>query len=132
MTTADTFRASLKRCLATPDFMKDFYSRFMGSSEEIRAKFVDTDFERQNRILVDSLLLMATAAQSAPEAIAWREMKHIALRHRELGIVGPMYDVWLDCLLAATRSHDGEWSDEIAEAWRETLRPGIEFMRART
>ena len=131
MNTADTFRASLKRCLATPDFMKDFYARFVGSSEEIRAKFVNTDFERQNRILVDSLLLMATAAQSAPDAIAWREMKHICLRHKELGIKGPMYDVWLECLMSAATTHDPEFSPEIATAWRETLNPGIEFMRAR-
>lgn len=132
MNPADAFRTSLKRCLATPGFMKDFYAHFMGSSEEIRAKFVNTDLERQGRILVDSLLLMATAAQSAPEAIAWREMKHITLRHRELGITGPMYDVWLECLMAAVTAHDPEFSPEIATAWRDTLRPGIEFMRART
>lgn len=131
MSTADTFRSSLKRCLTKPDFMKDFYARFMGSSEEIRSKFVNTDFERQTRVLADSLLLMATAAQSAPNAIAWREMKHITLRHRELGITGPMYDVWLECLMASAASHDPEFSDEVGAAWRDTLRPGIEFMRER-
>ncbi len=131
MNSADIFRASLERCLATPDFMKDFYARFMGSSEEIRAMFVNTDLERQSRVLADSLLLMATAARSAPNAIAWREMKHITLRHRELGITGPMYDIWLECLLAAAGSHDPEFSEEVGGAWRETLRPGIEFMRER-
>jgi hemoglobin-like flavoprotein len=128
---ADAFRASLKRCLGTPAFMKDFYDRFVASSEEIRDKFKHTDFERQNRVLADSLLLMATAAQSAPDAIAWREMKHIALRHRELGIRGPMYDVWLECLLAAAASHDPQFSPALEAAWRATLGPGIEFMRER-
>ena len=131
MNAVDSFRASLERCLATPEFMKDFYGRFVASSEEIREKFKHTDFARQNRVLVDSLLLMAAAAQSAPDAIAWREIKHICLRHRELGITGPMYDVWLACLMAAAAAHDPQFSPELDAAWRETLAPGIEFMRAR-
>lgn len=127
----EAFRASLHRCLAQPGFMKDFYDRFIGASDEIRDKFRNTDFERQNRVVADSLFLMATAAQSAPEAIAWREMKHLARRHKELGIVPWMYDSWLDCLLEAMRAHDPQTSPEIEAAWRETLQPGIEFMRSR-
>jgi hemoglobin-like flavoprotein len=131
MSDPDAFRDSLKRCLDTPAFMTEFYARFVASSEDIRAKFAHTDFARQNRVLADSLYIMAAAAQSAEDAIPWREMKHIALRHRELGITGPMYDVWLDCLLGAASAHDPEYSPAVEAAWRETLRPGIEFMRAR-
>ncbi len=126
----DAFRASLKRCLGTPSFLKDFYDRFMASSEEIREKFRNTDFERQNRVLADSLYLMAVASQAGPGSYAWRQLKRIARRHQELGIGGPMYDVWLDCLLQAAGTHDPQFSPALESAWRATLIPGIERMRA--
>lgn len=125
----DAFRASLKRCLGTASFLKDFYDRFVASSEEIREKFRNTDFERQNRVLADSLFLMAVAAQSGPGSYAWRDLKRIARRHKELGIGGPMYDVWLDCLLQAAGAHDPQFSPSLESAWRATLIPGIELMR---
>ena len=126
----DAFRASLKRCLEAPSFLKDFYDRFVASSEEIREKFRNTDFERQNRILADSLYVMAVAAEGGPDNFAWREITQIAKRHNELGVGGTMYDVWLDCLLRAAAAHDPQFSPLLESAWRKTLVPGIEHMRA--
>jgi len=34
--------ASLKRCLAHPEFLLDFYGLFVDSSEEVRQKFAHT------------------------------------------------------------------------------------------
>jgi hemoglobin-like flavoprotein len=126
----EAFRASLKRCLADPSFMKGFYGFFTASSDEVREKFLNTDFERQNRVLADSLYVMAAAAQSGEESLPWREMKHIALRHRELKIGPGLYDLWLDCLLQAARAHDPQFSSDLETAWRNTLAPGIAFFRA--
>ena len=50
-TDSETFRASLKRCLADADFLREFYELFMASSPEVRDKFKDTEFPRQYRIL---------------------------------------------------------------------------------
>jgi len=127
----DAFRASLKRCLDDPAFMKDFYGRFTSASPEVGEKFKNTDFERQNRVLADSLYLMAAGAQGGEESIAWREMKHIALRHRELGLGPHLYDLWLSCLLAAAGQHDPQWTPDVEAAWKETLAPGITFFRKR-
>jgi hemoglobin-like flavoprotein len=126
----DAFRSSLKRCLDVPSFLTDFYDGFVASSEEIREKFRTTDFERQKRILSESLYMMAVAVQGEPENIAWRELGRIAKRHEELGIGGTMYDVWLECLLRAAGTHDPQFSPSLESAWRETLLPGIEHMRA--
>jgi hemoglobin-like flavoprotein len=126
----DAFRDSLKRCLEASPFLDDFYAIFIASSEEIREKFRGTNFERQKRILADSLYLMAVAAQGGPDNMAWRELKRIARRHEELGIGGPMYDVWLDCLLRSAATHDKEFSPALELSWRETLAPGIAHMRA--
>ena len=70
----DSFIASLKRCLARPEFMLDFYGRFMASSDEIREKFAETDFDRQTRVLADSLWVMAVAAQAPKESPAWGDL----------------------------------------------------------
>ena len=83
----EAFRASLKRCLEDPSFLKDFYDRFTATSDEVREKFRNTDFAKQNRVLADSLYVMAAAAQGGEESLAWREMKYVARRHRELQIL---------------------------------------------
>ena len=59
----EVFLASLKRCLAQPEFLLNFYALFMDSSEEIRQKFAHTDFRRQTRVLAESFWVISVAAQ---------------------------------------------------------------------
>jgi len=133
----DVFRASLKRCLANEDFLRQFYHRLLSSSEEVRQKFEHTDLDRQARILEDSLYIIAIAAQSARGgeefSPAWVEMSRLATLHDRdhLDIRAGLYDLWLHCLLEAARSHDPEFTPEIAEDWRKTLEIGIEYLRSR-
>jgi hemoglobin-like flavoprotein len=129
----DAFRASLNRCLAKPEFLRDFYEIFMESSPEVREKFKNTDFPRQTRVLADSLYMMAVAAQLERNAGAWAEMDRLAGRHDRTGLdIRPgLYDLWLDCLLRAAARHDPEYSREIETAWRDTLSVGIEYLRSR-
>jgi hemoglobin-like flavoprotein len=129
----DVFRASLKRCLRTPDFLHDFYELFMASDEEIRRKFRDTEFPRQTRMLADSLYLMAVAVESKDHAVAWKELDRLAERHARTGLdIAPRhYQTWLDCLLAAARKHDPEFAPETEGAWRRSLAPGIERLKSR-
>ncbi|MFI5309764.1 MAG: globin domain-containing protein [Gemmatimonadales bacterium] len=127
---ADAFQASVKRCLESPSFIKDFYERFTGTSEEIREKFRNTDFERQNRMLADSLYAMVVAVQGGPKNLVRRDMKRLAQRHQEMHITSGMYDTWLECLLQSAKAFDPQFSPALEQAWRETLSPGIEYMRA--
>jgi len=129
----ETFRASLGRCLATPTFLHSFYDLFTASSAEVREKFKNTEFARQTRILSDSLYIMAVAAESQPDAVGWKEMDRLAERHsrRGLDIRPALYDTWLDCLVAAAKQFDPQFSAEVEAAWRTTLAPGIERMRAK-
>ena len=126
----DTFQDSVQRCLQSPSFIKDFYDRFTGTSEEIRAKFRTTDFVRQHRAMADSLRVMALAVQGGPDNLARQEMKRLAAGHQVMHIDAWMYDVWLDCMLHTARVHDPQFSDAVEGAWRETLAPAIETMRA--
>lgn len=132
----DVFRASLKRCLASDDFLRQFYHRLLSSSEEVRQKFENTDLDRQARVLEDSLYILTVAAQAAQPSEevspAWTEMSRLARLHdrNHLDIRPGLYDLWLHCLLDAARSHDPEFSPEIEEDWRKTLDIGIAFLRS--
>ena len=134
MTTIDgeTFRASLKRCLANNAFLHDFYELFMASSPEVREKFKGTDFPRQARVLADSLYIMSVASESKEDAIAWKQLDRLAEAHsrRGLDIRPDLYQSWLDCLLKAASQYDLELSPAMEGAWRRALAPGIEHLRA--
>lgn len=129
----ESFVASLKRCLAQSDFLLHFYGLFMDSSEEVREKFKHTDFERQTKVLADSLWVMSVVAQGDRKGEAWSGLRALAERHSrtQLDIRPGLYDVWLDCLLKAARRHDPLFSSEIEAAWRGTLAVGIEYMRSK-
>ena len=133
MDQVEKFLASLKRCLARPDFMLHFYGLFMASSDEIREKFAETDFDRQTQVLADSLWVMAVAAQAPKESPAWGDLPRLAALHNREGLdIRPeLYDDWLDCLVEAARRHDPLFSPDLEEAWRETLAVGIAYMRSK-
>ncbi len=130
---AEVFLASLKRCLAVPGFMDDFYGRFVGSSEEVREKFRNTDMKRQAQVLADSLYVVANAVQGEEGSLARRELPRIAARHSrgERDIRPGLYDLWIGCLLETARVHDQQFGPEVERAWQEVLGFGAEYMRQR-
>jgi len=129
----DAFLASFNRCRASAGFLEAFYERFVASSEEIRAKFAQTDMKRQVRMLEDSLYVIAVAVQGEQGSLARGDLPRIAARHSrsDRDIRPELYDLWLECLIEAVRSHDPQFSPEIEAAWRVTLAFGIDYMRAR-
>jgi hemoglobin-like flavoprotein len=128
-----SFLASLKRCLAVPGFMDGFYQSFVSSSEEVREKFRNTDFQRQARMLSDSLYVLAVAVQGQAGSPARGDLPRLAERHsrRDLDIRAPLYDHWLACLIDTARQHDPQFTPEIEAAWRATLGAGIDYMKGR-
>jgi hemoglobin-like flavoprotein len=125
-------RDSLSRCIQDPAFLDRFYDLFMGSSEDIRRKFEKTDFARQKKMLQDSLFVMLVAAGTTT-GLAHKELSKLADRHsrQQLGIEPAWYDSWVRCLLQAVSEHDPEYRPELDDAWRESIRDGIELMKAR-
>jgi len=127
------FLASFNRCRAAAGFLEDFYRRFIASSEEIRAKFAGTNMKRQVQMLEDSLYVVAVAIQGEEGSLARGDLPRIAARHsrKDLDIRPGLYDLWLECLIEAVRTHDPQFSGEVEAAWRETLAVGVDYMRAR-
>lgn len=126
------FNDSLARCLRTERLFHRFLELFLASSEEVRAKFLDTDFSRQRRMLQNSFyMLMEYVGLGSPESQAYLE--RIAVEHgKERRDVAPhLYDLWLECLLRAVKDCDPRYSPEVEAAWRYMMGAGIAFLKAR-
>jgi hemoglobin-like flavoprotein len=126
-----SFESSLRRCLASASFLDRFYELLIASSPEVGEKFRNTDFERQKKVVAESLFATAMAARDGFGGVVGERLRKIARRHsREQRDIRPeLYDLWLDCLLRAVAEHDPEHSPEVERAWRETLSEGVAFMR---
>ena len=127
----EVFLLSLKRCLAAPGFLESFYERFVGSSEEVREKFKNTDMRRQARVLEDSLYVVANAVQGEENSLARGALPAIAARHgrQDRDIPPHLFDLWIECLVETVRSHDPQLTPAVEAAWRETLTFGADYMR---
>jgi hypothetical protein len=55
------FNDSFERCINDPHFLDQFYDIFLASSDEISAKFKDTDMGTQKAMLMTSLVYMSNA-----------------------------------------------------------------------
>jgi hemoglobin-like flavoprotein len=123
---------SLRRCNARPGFLSRFYDLFMASSDEVRAKFANTDFDRQKRALRASLHMMALAAED-PAKDPQRYLKDLAASHGRHGLdIGARYyDLWLDSLLAAVKEFDPEFGPEVEKAWETVMMVGISYLISR-
>ena len=124
------FEASLRRCLAKPEFLMYFYELFLDSSDEVRAKFEGTDFARQKQVLRDSFFVLEMLSESTPGSPAWSAVQRLAVTHdrHHRDIRPEHYDLWLDCLLRSVAEHDPEYTEEVGRAWRESLRTGIDYL----
>lgn len=123
-----TCHASLKRCTDGGDFFETFYKIFMDSSDQVRAKFANTDFKRQKKTLEMSLRMILMSAQGDDAADVY--LDYIAERHdhNHLAIEPALYGQWLDCLVEAVGASDPRFSPEVEAAWRAAMRPGIDYM----
>jgi len=130
---AETFLASLKRCLAAPGFLDAFYQRFVGSSEEVREKFKNTDMKRQVQVLEDTLYVVANAVQGEEGSLARGALPALAAKHGRNGLdIRPgLYDLWIECLVETARTHDPQFDPAVERAWRDTLAFGADYLRQR-
>ena len=125
------FHDSLTRCTSQPLFLERFYALFVSSSDEVRHKFRQTDFQKQRRLLQASFYMMMLQADGKPEGAVHFERIADLHSQRHLDIPPHLYDLWLDCLLQAVRAYDPEWMPETESLWRRMMAHGIAFMKAR-
>lgn len=118
---------SYGRCCASANFFDDFYTRFLESSPEIRAKFATTDMTQQKHLLRHGILNLVLYARGMPDT-KLRALGESHSRHR-MDIKPHLYDIWVDALMATVACHDTAFDATVGRAWREVLTKGIEVIQ---
>jgi hemoglobin-like flavoprotein len=124
-------KASYERCCQAPDFLQAFYRNFLTACPEAVPRFARTNFEQQNRLLSHAIgLLLIFPNQPTKEPTL---LSRLAERHsrRDLNIEPALYRPFVDALIDTVRQFDGKYGPTIEAAWRETLAPGVEYMKSR-
>ena len=122
------FMDSLERCAKAKEFLPTFYANFMSSSEEVREKFRHTNFDRQNRMLLNSLRLAGDAVAGDPQALKQLIERGETHSRNHLNIEPRLYESWLESLLRAAHQFDEHWDYEVEAAWRLVLSHVIRHM----
>lgn len=132
VTSDDIFEGSFKRAIGNDsfnyDFITRFYNIFLDSSDDVAEMFSHTNMSVQKTMLHDSLQMMVEFYRSGEANDNMRRVAEVHSRAQH-DIPSNLYDVWLDSLLQALSEFDPEFGPRVAEAWREVLGPGIEYMR---
>ena len=121
---------SLARCEARGDFGELFYRNFLSASPEIAPYFAGADFQRQRRLLHESVRMMVSRDVADP-ALGDR-LRVLGQAHSRQGraVLPKHYELWLDCVCHTVRQLDPDWTDDLERQWRVRLRPGMQIIMA--
>ena len=117
--------ASYHRARETGQLFDTFYNLFLAKAPDVRPMLARTDFPHQKLMLRESILEMLLFAQTGAGR---EEIEKLGERHRQLNVKARHYEVWLDALCEALNKHDPQFTTELADKWRSTMRKGIELM----
>ena len=120
---------SYSRCLRSPDFLPRFYEHLLASDPAIPPMFAETQFPRQYRLLQHALGLLLSYG-NRPDA---QLLERLAAKHsvKSINVPPSMYALFVDSLLATIREFDDRCDGEVEGAWREAVRPGIDYMKSK-
>lgn len=123
-------KASYDRCCKAPDFLQAFYRNFLTACPQAAPRFAHTDFDQQIRLLrhaIGLLLIYPTQPIKEPTLLA-----RVAERHsrRDLDIDPALYRPFIDALIDTVKQFDGECTPAVEAAWRETVAPGVAYMKS--
>jgi hemoglobin-like flavoprotein len=120
---------SLKRCLANPLFLEQFYKNFIGTSAQIAEQFKNTNFAFQKIMLKSSLHIMVTMASGGMQNSA--AMDRLATVHdrQHRNIKPEWYLDWLEALINTIKEIDSLHDAKSEQLWRIAMQPGIAYMQ---
>ena len=124
-------KASYDRCCQAPEFLQAFYRNFLSASPEAEKRFAGTDLDQQSRLLkhaIGLLLIFPNQPNKEPGLLS-----RLAERHsrRDLDIDPALYRPFVDALIVTIKQFDGMYSPTVEAAWRETITPGVEYMKSK-
>ncbi|MBL3655231.1 globin [Fulvivirga sediminis] len=121
---------SYGRCLKDGNLIETFYNFFLNSSEEVAAKFADTDFEQQYKLLKHGLNLMILYANQ--NVVGKAGLTRIQETHNRyhMNIEPYFYDLWRESLIKAVEKHDTKFDEEVKIAWQKLVSFGSDYIIA--
>lgn len=111
-------------------FLDAFFNRFLASSPEVARRFNATNVDALKRMLSISIVHVAKYYSTGkPDAL----LKVLAARHSrgDLDISPDLYQHWLTALVDTVTVFDPRYEEQIGDAWRRVLEPGIAYMASR-
>jgi len=124
-------RASYDRCAQAPRFVDDFYASLFEVLPQARARFAETDFDRQRKLLRHAIgLLLTFPAEREGEP---NILSRLAERHsrKDLAIEPSFYGPFLESLIETVKRHDPACTPTVERAWRTTVAKGFAYMQSR-
>ena len=126
----EAVRLSFERCEANGNFAETFYNTFLGSSPEISPYFAATDFERQRKVLRDSVYVMVTKDVADPEMRRMLDRLGKAHSRDKRNVLPKLYELWLNSICDTAAVLDPDWNDDLERKWRVRLRAGMQIIMA--
>lgn len=124
----EAVEASYERCFEDPGFFDTFYELFLVKSDQIPPLFANTDFEKQKQVVRVSVMMMIRLGKGRPETR--HAVENLGESHSSRGhnIPADLYELWLDTLCECVKRYDPEYTPELEQKWRDTMKPGIDLM----
>ena len=124
-------RASYDRCCQAPGFLNTFYRNFLTACPEAVPRFAGTSMDQQANLLrhaIGILLIFPNQPNKEPSLLA-----RLAERHsrRDLNIEPALYRPFIDALIDTVKQFDGKCTPTVEAAWRETVAPGVAYMKSK-
>lgn len=122
-------KQSYGRALGNPRLMADFYDTLMASHPGIAKMFANTDLQKQQLILKQSLSMAILFPQD--NLIAKHAMEKVRKTHAhdQLNIRPELYDYWLNSLLSVVKNSDPDFSPELEGQWRMILNHTLSYIK---
>lgn len=113
------FRASLARAVASADFYRRFYERFMAASPEIAKLFHDRDMRRIEAKLRMTLEMVEGNAAEQPGMGMYLEL--LGRIHRAIGVSGRHFALWRIAAVNTAAECDPEFDADARRAWEGVI-----------
>lgn len=109
-------------------FTDRFYDALLASDVKIRALFHNTDFLEQKKALIDGIYVLIDYSEGGP--LGKMSINRLSEKHNRTHMNVPvdLYVFWVDCFIQVLSEKDPEFSPELEKQWRETLKPGIDYI----
>lgn len=110
------------------DLPKKFYEIFLDADPRIRPLFRNTNFSRQEALLMEALFILVQFADG--KSVGEMAIERLGDTHNRKGMNIPpdLYPIWLDCMIKALSEKDSRFSPTLEVEWRNAIQKGIDIM----